>query len=302
MWQHAQSFDSLAVDAARSTRSRLALLDVLCLGYHSYMLLRVALSPRGESWPLAMAWTTSLLAVAATAIFVARGGAVTSARQRSLLYRAGLFVPMVLSYISLRTVLPALGPTLRDGALLAADNALLGATPALAWQHLAGNTALVEWLSFFYFSYFIILALNLFPALARTTPAARELLTGAMVVSALGHIGYTLVPALGPYATASFDTPLSGGLWWSIVQSTVSSAGAQLDVFPSLHTAFPTYFALHAIAHRRRTWPIELFAAGNIIVSTMFLRWHYAVDVVFGLALALVARGVAKVAAKREWP
>ena len=83
MWQHAQSFDSLAVDAARSTRSRLALLDVLCLGYHSYMLLRVALSPRGESWPLAMAWTTSLLAVAATAIFVARGGAVTSARQRS---------------------------------------------------------------------------------------------------------------------------------------------------------------------------------------------------------------------------
>jgi hypothetical protein len=308
MWDHAQSLST--IQAARA-RSRLAAHDLLCLGYHGYMLARVALAPRGEAWAAAMAWTASLLLVSATAIFSARSAAPMSQRARRSLYRAGLFVPMVLSYLSLRTVLPALAPVLRDNALLRADRRLLGETPALAWQGLAGNRAIVEWLSFHYFSYFIVLALNLFPALlarrespARAGSAAQQLLVGALVVSALGHVGYTLVPALGPYASTSFDTPLLGATWWSIVQSTVSSAGAQLDVFPSLHTAFPCYFALHAIARRRPTWPLELFVALNIVVSTMFLRWHYAVDVIAGLCLAALARAFASAsaAAARERP
>ena len=34
------------------------------------------------------------------------------------------------------------------------------------------------------------------------------------------------------------------------------------------------------------TWPIALFFSLNIIVATLFLRWHYAVDVIAGVAAA----------------
>ena len=39
----------------------------------------------------------------------------------------------------------------------------------------------------------------------------------------------------------------------------------------------------------RYTWPFLAFAATQIIVATMFLRWHYLVDIVAGLVLASTA-------------
>ena len=35
---------------------------------------------------------------------------------------------------------------------------------------------------------------------------------------------------------------------------------------------------------------VTVFFAVNIIISTMFLRWHYAIDVAAGLALAVTVR------------
>jgi membrane-associated phospholipid phosphatase len=81
------------------------------------------------------------------------------------------------------------------------------------------------------------------------------------------------------------------------------------DVFPSLHTAVPTWFTIYAF-HRARTdprwrWParITAFFAANIVVSTLLLRWHYAIDVVAGLALAALAGfgGLAICAAEARW-
>jgi hypothetical protein len=78
------------------------------------------------------------------------------------------------------------------------------------------------------------------------------------------------------------------------VQATVTGAGAQKDIFPSLHTAAPTYFALFSLRYRhsapyKYTWPITAFCASQIICATMFLRWHYLVDIFAGITLATVA-------------
>jgi membrane-associated phospholipid phosphatase len=98
---------------------------------------------------------------------------------------------------------------------------------------------------------------------------------------------------------------LQGGFWWKQVEVTVATAGARLDIFPSLHTAFPAYFTLHTFAHRqtwpfRWLWPILAFVAFNIITATMFLRWHWCVDVAMGLLLAVAARRFAVAVADRE--
>ena len=164
----------------------------------------------------------------------------------------------------------------------------------------------VEWLSFFYYCHFLILTLMVAPALfVSGGRRLQELMAGGMVIVALGHTLYTLVPGAGPVATLVFDQPLQGAFWWDQVELAVSTAGAQLDIFPSLHTAWPAYFTLHAFAHResqpfRWLWPVLAFVALNIIVATMFLRWHWFIDVVAGLLLALAARGFAVAIAQRE--
>jgi membrane-associated phospholipid phosphatase len=81
-----------------------------------------------------------------------------------------------------------------------------------------------------------------------------------------------------------------------------------MDIFPSLHTAAPTFLVLYSWRHRHRAphryaWPLVAFFALNIIIATMFLRWHYLVDVVVGLALALVGyRAALRITAwETEW-
>lgn len=80
------------------------------------------------------------------------------------------------------------------------------------------------------------------------------------------------------------------------------AGGALKDIFPSLHTAAPTFFALFSVRHRRLaafrfTWPVVAFFASQIILATMFLRWHYLADIVAGLSLSGVAMVVASRAA-----
>jgi hypothetical protein len=66
----------------------------------------------------------------------------------------------------------------------------------------------------------------------------------------------------------------------------------------------PTAFALFAFRHRRESpfhlvWQITAFAALNSTAATLLLRWHYAVDLIAGLALG----GGAAIASARiaEW-
>jgi membrane-associated phospholipid phosphatase len=130
-------------------------------------------------------------------------------------------------------------------------------------------------------------------------------MAGALLIVVTGHCLYTIVPGAGPVATLVFDQALQGAFWWRQVELTVATAGAQLDIFPSLHTAYPAYFTLHAFAHRRTQpfgwlWPILAFVALNIIIATMFLRWHWFIDVAMGLLLAFAARRFAVAVSERE--
>jgi hypothetical protein len=71
--------------------------------------------------------------------------------------------------------------------------------------------------------------------------------------------------------------------------------GAQKDIFPSLHTAVPTMFTLLAFRFRREfrpfrwSWPVMAFCTSQIIVATMYVRWHYLIDICAEVTLAAVA-------------
>jgi PAP2 superfamily len=288
------------------TRRNLALHDVIILTFHTLIWLRVAVAPPGPLKAAAWGFASGLLALTAVTLLLCRGALLPASPARAALYRLLTIACVLLSYFEMRIVLPALQPVLLDPQLLALDEALLGVTPAV-WLQRFVSPGTTQWFAFFYYSYFWLLVLNIIgtAALDRRPQRRHELLLGATLVALVGHLLYTLVPGAGPCAHITFAKELPDVFWWRQVLVVVDNAGALLDIFPSLHTAFPTFFALHAWRHRRTrpfcwTWLPAAFFAANIIVATLFLRWHYAVDVVAGLTLALTAQRIAVAVARRE--
>ncbi|MFW6067120.1 MAG: phosphatase PAP2 family protein [Myxococcota bacterium] len=274
------------------TVHNMAIQDWVVTAFHGFMWLRVAAAPDSPDAVFARRFALTLLTVSLSTIVLTRGEVLRPGPVRALVYRLGLFAPMVMSYLELRWLLPALHPRLLDPQLWAIDELLFHTTPSV-WMAQFNVLPVVEWFSFFYYSYFYILVVVLLPTLFFDHGLRqREILAAAMLIAAIGHPLYTLVPGLGPYATITFEEPLRGGFFYALIWDTVRRAGAMLDIFPSLHTAYPVMFALFAFSRRRENpyryvWPVLAFFALNMVVATMFLRWHWAIDVVAGLALAV---------------
>lgn len=275
-----------------------------------YLLLLLACSIAGDGprRAAAIAYVGLDLTIFFAALVAVRGAFVSGATA-ALVYRAALFVAIFGSFTHLQYVLPTARSVVVDGELYAIDRALFGFEPAeLLDRWVTRETT--EWFAFFYFGYFLLLAAHVGGFMvSRRIGLLAEVSLGVVLVFAIGQLLYIVVPGHGPYIHLAdrFERPLEGGFWWSLVRSTVDSVdeGARTDIFPSLHTAAPTYLALFSFRHRRErpfryTWlPLGLFTT-QIVLSTMFLRWHYLVDVVAGLVLATTVSRVAHRLATRE--
>jgi hypothetical protein len=234
-----------------------------------------------------------LLGMALTRGGILRHGSFANA----LLYRMTVFLAIFLSYFQLRHILPAVSERAVDADIYAFDLRVFHFEPSVAWDRFV-TPATTEWFAFFYFGYFLLLLIHVMPIMLASKNLDRlaHFAMGIFIVFCTGHLVYTVVPGYGPYRylAGDFHHELTGGLFWRLVQETVQAGGAQKDIFPSLHTAAPTFFALYSFRHRnaapfKYTWPIVAFCASQIIIATMFLRWHYLIDIVAGITLATTA-------------
>jgi PAP2 superfamily protein len=225
-----------------------------------------------------------------------RGGILTHPWLTPLAFRLSHYGGIQLTYFFMRGFLPIVNPGSLDLELHQLGVKLFGLEPALAMEPWV-SSATTEWFAFFYYGYFFVLGLHVVPILfaTRNTRLLSEFALGLLLVLTVGQSLYVLVPGYGPAngLPSLFAHELPAGVWWNLVRQIVESAGAQKDIFPSIHTAAPTFILLFSFHNRsylpyRFTWPLVAFFAFNIIVATMFLRWHWLVDIVAGLVLALV--------------
>lgn len=234
------------------------------------------------------------IALFVAGLCVTRGGLLRGLAG-AMAYRVLGPVIMFMSYFQLRIVLPAVSSAAYDLDIFAFDIRVFGVEPSLAWDRFV-TPAATEWFSFFYLGYFVLLAtyLSAMVLLCRDQRRLASFGLGVFMLFSAGQLLYTVVPGFGPYASLAerFTNPLAGPFFWPLVERTVNAAGALKDIFPSLHTAVPTYFALFTFRHRksgaayRLLWPIVTLIASQIVTATMYLRWHYLIDVVAGLMLA----------------
>lgn len=277
----------------------LSLNDWLVIGYLATLNLAIALAEhRGPAQVQAQREMLLLLLLfVAGVVLGVRLGLLRGRFSAPLAYRLCHYGGIQLTYFSMRGFLPIVNPNSLDRELHQIDLDYFGLEPALAMQPWI-NAATTEWFSFFYYGYFFVLGLYVLPILlcCRDGRLLSEFGLGITLVLTLGQFTYLLVPGYGPAngLPELFDTQLPPGVWWNSVREIVASAGAQKDIFPSIHTAAPMFALLFSFRNRahlpyRYVWPVLAIFVCNIIVATMFLRWHWLVDIVAGLLLALVA-------------
>ena len=255
----------------------------------------VFFTPNSAERTFCLVRTGGLLLAFATSIVLVRGRLIKLQWIAALVYRLGIYGVVQLSYFPLRHVLPLVNTTTLDHQLYAFDLALFHYEPAMAWDRFV-TPATTEWFSFFYFGYFLLMAVHILPLVffGRKKQIVGEFTFGILVMFSIGHTLYMLVPGYGPYRAMAdaFQHPFPHGTYYDLVMETVREGGAMMDIFPSLHTGAPTVLALFSYRNRdklpyRYTWPLVAFCTVNIIIATMFLRWHYLIDVIAGFTIAV---------------
>ena len=197
------------------------------------------------------------------------------------------FVLMGIVFYSMRTTVPLLGIPRVDALLLQWDRDLLGETPAVAWQTWLNpgleDLAMAGYLFFFYY-----LLAGPGHYCFRDIPLFRKCIVGLFTIYGIALLSYTLLPAGGPHLFMTFNTALRGPLLLDSTIGLVNRGSNAVDVFPSVHVAASLYLLLFDWQHwRRRFW----WVLGPCIVlwlSTLYLRFHYFVDIIAGAVLALV--------------
>ena len=100
--------------------------------------------------------------------------------------------------------------------------------------------------------------------------------------------------AVPRHGRTNSQTPLAG--WWITKWNAAIVAGGSngVDVFPSLHCAVSSFLLFFDRRHRPWRFKLYLVPAVGLWLSTIYLRYHYLIDVLCGFALAAFALWLAQ--------
>ncbi|MEO7351538.1 MAG: phosphatase PAP2 family protein [Marmoricola sp.] len=194
----------------------------------------------------------------------------------------------------------------RDDMLLRWDRWLfLGHSPAVLLHDLLGQHVAAYVLMVVYESFPALMSVSFVAALVFVNRIrdGYVFIASALWVWILGVGSYYLIPSLGPFNSAPREFT---GLPHTMIQDTqarymsqrahllghrhASDAFAQVSAFASLHVGVVALIVLMARYYhlRRTTIALTVFLIGTIL-ATVYLGWHFAVDDLAGLAIALLA-------------
>lgn len=249
------------------------------LAFGAFLLLTLArlVHAQGAAWRHAP-WLLVLLAAGGAVVFL-------GARRGRLVFYAVMV--QALFYL-IGPVVGSLGRFRADALLERADLLLLGFNPNLAIERF-GSPLLTDVLSFFYlFSFLPYLAFAFVAYYRGEREAFTRFCSGLFTVYALGFLGYTFLPAVGPYAAMAgrFEGPLEGGAFALAHHALVVRGSNGIDAFPSLHCALTGFVLAFDRAAAPRRFRLMLLPVALLWAATVYLRYHYVVDVAAGLAAA----------------
>ncbi len=205
------------------------------------------------------------------------------------LYRFSPVLFVVLIFQSLGDLIQYLRPDI-DPELIKLDRLLFGIDPTL-WMERWIVPWFTDLMSLAYISYYFL------PVVLVSALYLKRRISDfdrVMFILALGYYasfaGYILFPAIGPrYTMASlYSVPLEGSFITDFVRDILNSLEHnKRDCMPSGHTQIALMVLFLSYRFRRPLFYVFLPIVCGLVLSTVYLRYHYVVDLAAGVCLAV---------------
>lgn len=272
-------------------RSPLKPVDLLSLSLIALLsVIAVVFNQSIASWGWLMArYSLLALMIVSVAFYAFRSGT------GKLALFVHTFLPVIIIPIifdSLGDLIPMIWPRFLDDILIHIDHRLFGVDPTV-WMERFINPILTNLLQLAYISYYFIpISLGIVLAVRKKQENLDEAFFGVVLCFYLSYIGYLLFPAIGPRFT--LDHLQTTGFEASPMALAIQNAlnrleNTKTDAFPSGHTAVALMTLYYAWKSREKVlFRILLPVVSALIISTVYLRYHYVIDVIAGVLLNIV--------------
>lgn len=223
-----------------------------------------------------------------------------------VLLRMFYIIPVIyIMYGQVHALVPAVHPRDYDDVLIAADRALTGGVDPTVWMGQLAMPALTEYLQICYFLFYVLPIMQAVELYRRND--MEELTAFARAMSFcyfVSYVAYFAMPAIGPRFTLHdfhrTDHELPGVLFTVWLRDIVNAGGGiaigtanpeqivNRDCMPSGHTMLTLVNIIMGFRNRSRLRWMFVLIGGSLIIATVYLRYHYVVDLIVGAVFAIV--------------
>ena len=198
---------------------------------------------------------------------------------------------ILLVFDSLGRLVHYINPSDVDPLLIKLDYMLFNGHPTVMLEQIM-TPLLTDVLQAAYSSYYFLpVTLGVVLKIRGDDKAFDRSLFLIMLCFYLSYIGYMLMPAIGPRFTLDHlqHRALEGLFITAPLQEMLNRLeGVKRDAFPSGHTAITLTVVYLTWRYEKRLFVVFLPVGLALIASTVYCRYHYVVDVIGGIALALI--------------
>lgn len=220
-------------------------------------------------------------------------------------------IPLIfLTFKEVYVLLSAIRTVDYDNILIAIDRFMFGVDPTV-YLYQFSHPIITEILQIAYATFFLLpIILGVEFQRKKEYNKFNFIIFSVVLGFFLSYLGYFLLPAVGPRFTLhNFDTKnieLPGLFLTNILREIVNMGESipngtinpievvQRDVFPSGHTQMTLIIMYLAVKLKSKNKLFFLIDGILLIISTVYLRYHYVIDLIGGLAFMILTIAIAK--------
>ena len=202
-----------------------------------------------------------------------------------------------ISYSIVGNIINGINPNIMDNLLINIDFFMFKVHPTVFLEKII-FPALTDYLQIIYsLYYFYPIVLGIAFYTKKKEMEFHKTIFGVVLCFYLSYIGYIIAPAIGPRFTLAnlHNVPINTTPVTNFIQNLLNILeGKHYDCFPSGHTAVSLVVLYYAFKYEKKIFYIFLPLIISLIFSTVYLRYHYVIDIFAGLVLTFLTLFIAE--------